>query len=569
MVERRPRSRLRRYQLFTVDLIKRIWSDDPATRIPGVLLAYDMGSGKTGATLTALLDLFHERRIRKALVVAPLLVAQTTWPDEIEEWEHTSELSWTLLRAEDDDPDILEVGDAAYAMALERCTTEFEAIRQENLDLGLNKGVARRQAQKVYGAPSVKADEVRKEAVAAAKLAKKHRLAGEPTQLHVINKEGLPWLFEHFGEANWPYDVIVVDEASMLKSGRKRIKNARREKGQPEPLSRFGILSRVRKHVAGVIELTGTPAPKGLHNLWGLIYLIDLGERLGRKITHFEKRWFSKDAYSFKITPFPHAHDEIMRLVKDVMFSLDPKDLDELPQFVINPIRVRLPPEVLAEYRAFKKTMVSEALDVEAVNRGVLHNKLLQFANGSMYQEDGNDIPIHDIKLEALQQVVDETDGAPLLVAYTYQFDLDRILKRFPKAVVLNETNPRETVRKWNAGQIQMLLAHRASAGHGLNLQYGSNHMVEYGLTSDLELYLQFLKRLLRPGQQFTVFNHVIMAEGTIDEDVFPIYLDPKDATQRRIMEAVRVDLLAYDAPVAHRDYEGVMGQLLVAALAA
>jgi len=233
------------------------------------------------------------------------------------------------------------------------------------------------------------------------------------------------------------------------------------------------------------------------------------------------------------------AFHEIMDRVKDIMFSLDPEDMAPLPELVVDPIKVRLPTKVLEEYCRFERQMVSEEYDVEAVNGGVLHGKLLQYANGSMYQEDGNDVHVHDEKLDALKDLVERMNGAPLLVAYTYQFDVQRICQAFPQAVVLTPENAVETKRLWNDDKIALLLAHRASAGHGLNLQKGTGHMCEYGLTSDAELYLQFLKRIRRPGRKTTVFNHVIIAEGTIDEDVFPMYLDPKIAVQDRILEAV------------------------------
>lgn len=189
-------------------------------------------------------------------------------------------------------------------------------------------------------------------------------------------------------------------------------------------------------------------------------------------------------------------------------------------------------------------TLVSEEYDVEAANAAVLSNKLLQFANGSMYQEDGNDIWVHDKKLEALVEIHDEAAGTPLLVAYSFRFDLERIKKKFPKAVVLNEVpDVRQTVKDWNAGKIDMLLAHPASAGHGINAQYGSNLAVWYGLTPDLELYQQFNKRLVRPGQvESHVFLHHIIAEGTHDENILPLLAD-KEMTQDKVLAAVRVDL--------------------------
>ncbi len=470
-VGRLGRADLRNYQDVTVDLIKTIWQPGGP---PGLILAYDMGSGKTVSTLTALRDLLDEGVIKRPLVIAPLLVAETVWPDEIEEWDHLAHTTYSVITG---DP--------------------------------------------------------------------KRRLAAmeSKAEIHIINKENVPWAWEASGRgARWPYDVIVIDEASMLKNGKKRTKLKK--------LTRFGALAQARKHTTGVIELTGTPAPNGLQNLWGLSYIVDGGERLGRDKggpEGFLSRWFDVNQYTFETKAKPHAEREIMARLQDIMFSLDPRDYAELPPFMPNPIKVKLPPKVMDEYRRFKRTLVSEMYDVEAVNAGVLTNKLLQFANGSMYQEDGNDIFVHDLKLDALENLHDEANGTPLLVAYSFRFDLARIKKRFPKAVVLNESKDvRRTKNMWNAGEIDMLLAHPLSAGHGLNIQKGSNTSVWYGLTADLELFQQFNKRLWRSGQTADiVWNHRIIAEGTHDEAILPI-LDAKDAVQSRVIEATRIDLSTY-----------------------
>lgn len=459
-----PRSKLRRYQTVTVDLIKRVWAGE----IPGIILAYDMGSGKTASTLTALVDLLDSRKVRCPLIVAPLLVAQTTWPDEIEKWQHTEHLTYSVITG-----------------------TEKERIAA-----------------------------VRKRA-----------------DVYIVNKENVPWLWTHLGRGlNWPYDAVVVDEASMFKNGKKRTKLKK--------LTRFGTIAAARKFLSGVIELTGTPSPNGLQNLWGLAYIADQGERLGRAKTHFMRRWFNENRYDHSVEPLPYAEGEITERLRDIMFSLDPKDYAELPETVIVPKRIEFPTKIMAEYKRFKKTLVSEIYDVEAVNNAVLSNKLLQFANGSMYQEDGADVWVHDLKLDALSEIHEEASGTPLLVAYSFKFDLARIRKRFPKAVVLNEvTDVRATVKRWNAGEIDVLLAHPASAGHGINPQYGSNVAVWYGLTPDLELYQQFNKRLARPGQAAkSVFLHHIIAKGTHDERALAL-LASKEVTQDAVLAAVRIEL--------------------------
>lgn len=471
------RINLRRYQHVTVDLIKSIFKPDGP---PGLILALDMGAGKTISTLTALRDLLDAGTIKKVLIVAPLLVAETTWPDEIEDWSHTIDTTYSVITG---DP--------------KRRAAAFD----------------------------------------------------EDTEIHIINKENLPWLWEHTGRGKkWPYDVIVIDEASMLKNGKKRTKLRR--------LTRFGALAVARKLVKGVILLTGTPAPNGIQNLWGLAYIVDLGDRLGRDKQSFNDRWMNSkrqrigpdpDDFYIEYEPKEGAPAQIMSRLSDVMFSLDPDDYAELPEFMPNPVMIDLPPKVMAEYKRFKRTLVSELYDVEAVNSAVLTNKLLQFANGSMYQENGDDIWIHDCKLDALENLHDEANGTPLLVAYSFRFDLARIRKRFPKAVVLNESKDvRRTKAMWNDGEIDILLAHPLSAGHGLNIQKGSNVSVWYGLNADLELFQQFNKRLWRSGQtRDIVWNHRIIAKGTHDENILPI-LDDKDAVQSAVLEATRIDLSTF-----------------------
>lgn len=510
----KPESDLRRAQKWAVNTLQLPWHDDPDRRIPGVILAWDMGAGKTVACLTAIAQLLEDRIIRKVLIVAPLLVAETTWPDEIEEWEHTAHLTHTVLRADDDSDTIralLEMNKlAAKAQGLTGKAADQEAERRTTLD----------------------------------KQRLRKHLAETNTEIHIINKEGLEWLWKHFDDGEtWPYDLIVIDEASMLKRGKKRVRKSKKEDAKGKaPLSRFGMLAMARGKVHSVWELTGTPTPKSLLDLWGLAYVVDHGERLGAGRTKFERTYFRPPwRGSWALEPTPDAEPAIMAALKDIMFSLDPEDYPELPPvFPVNRV-ITLPPDILAKYQKFEREQVSVEWNVEAVNAGVLHNKLLQYANGSMYDVDGVDVPIHDCKLDALSDLVEELNGEPTFVAYTYQFDIGRIRKRFPKAVVLNEENPREVKRAWNAGKIEMLVAHPASAGHGLNFQYGGCQAVWYGLTSDLELYLQFNKRLHRPGQLKPVFLHHLIARGTLDEKIIPIYLNPRDRNQKRILDTVKV----------------------------
>ena len=464
------RHSLRLYQRVSVKLMKDTLQRDKPS---GLILALEPGAGKTVSFLTAARDLLDEGLIRKVLIIAPLLVANTVWAEEIETWLHLKRTTYSI------------------------CTgTEKQRIAALETD----------------------------------------------AEVYIINKDVLPWLWDYLGRGDrWDFDFVGIDEASMLKNGKKRTKLKK--------LTRFGVLAAARKHIKGVVELTGTPSPNGLVNLWGLAYIADQGARLGRTKSSFMERWFDFNKYTYEVKAKPYAEEQILSALGDIMFSLDPKDYAELPPMVENVIRVPLPPKVMDEYRRFKRTLVSEQYDVEAVNAAVLTNKLCQFANSSMFNEDGEEVWIHDCKLDALKNLHAEVGGTPLLVAYSFTFDKRRIQKEFPKAVVLNEVpDVMQTVRDWNAGKIDMLLAHRASAGHGLNLQKGSSIFVSYGLTADLELWQQFNKRLHRPGQKADrVWHHIIVAKDTHDEDILPVLQDKK-AVQDRVFEATRLILSDFDA---------------------
>lgn len=551
------RSDLRNYQNAIIDKIHQCVDPDPKTRLPGLVIALEPGAGKTGAVLTALKDQLEAGDIRKVLIVSTVLVAQTTWPDEFDEWSHLTGTPFTLIRVEDDNQELVAATKAAYARAKRVLQRRFD---QQVERLGGGRAAKARvkaqwDARQYATFTLVEKSRNRKPNATPATMAKVfsnrvrertkermlQRLALTDTPFHIINKEALRWLWKGFrGKERWPYDVLVADDLRESRTGKRRTKTA--DENNEVKLSRWGVLAKSRSAMKYTLQLTGTPTPKGLENMWGLLYPIDLGRRLGPNKTQFIRRWFNDDWENHKTEPRTYAHREIMDRVKDVMFALSEKDAPDLPPYVLDPIKVQLPDETLREYRRFERTLMSEEFDVRAVNNGVLHGKLLQFANGSMYREDGEDVPIHDLKIEALKDLADRLDGEPLLVAYTYEFDKARICKALPQTVVLRPENAVETKRRWNAGEIQILLAHRASAGHGLNLQKGGHHMCEYGLTSDAELYYQFLKRLHRKGQKHTVFNHVIIAKGTIDEDIYPDYLDPKMATQKAILDEVRLE---------------------------
>ncbi len=372
-------------------------------------------------------------------------------------------------------------------------------------------------------------------------------------QVTIINRENLPWLQKTLGVRGWVFDCLVYDEASRLKSGRKRSKPKARADGTmpPKKLTEFGILRRMRFTFKRVIELSGTPSPNGLIDLWGPIFMIDLGERLGTSMTAYKKRWFrepNRFSQSTKVEPFDHSEREIMSKIDDIFFSLKEEDYITLPPMIPVDHKVKLTEAERKRYKAFEAEMAIDVAQhghepefIEAVNQGVLTGKLLQFANGSLYREDKSSVRIHDHKLDVLESIMEEAMGQPVLVAYSFQFDKDAIKKRFPYVRIYGES--KSDMRDWNAGKIRMLLTHPASAGHGLNFQKGSSIAVWYGLTWSLELYRQFIKRLHRSGQKASkVFLHRIITEGTMDETVLTALL-ARGATQDSITDAVRVRL--------------------------
>lgn len=448
-------------------------------REPAKLIVAPMGRGKTAASLTAARSLHDTFDVRRTLIIGPKLVAEQTWPDEINAWEHTRLLSSAVCSG----------GKAE----------RIDAVRQDR-------------------------------------------------DLTIVTRDHLKWLWEfHDRGDTWPYDMVIVDESSMFKAGKIRTDVAKwtRKNGtigvsQGGNRTRFGVLSNVRYKINRLYELTGTPSPNGLEDLWGQIYLLDGGRRLGHTIGNFRKRWFDKKHTGYGWEPRDYAEREIMGRISDIMVSLPPIE-GLIPEPVMVPVWVDLPAPALREYRQFERTLVSEIHDVEAVNRGVLTNKLLQFANGSMYREDRSIAPVHDVKLDALDELIEQAGGDSVLIFYSYQFDRDAILKRHPDAVVLNETP--NAISLWNQGKIRKLLAHPASCAHGLNLQFGGHIAIWYGLTWSLELYQQANARLARPGQTEQVAIYKIMARNTADENV-NVTLDRKGATQDLITESVRVRLL-------------------------
>lgn len=360
--------------------------------------------------------------------------------------------------------------------------------------------------------------------------------------VHIISRDNIAWLCSLYA-AKLPYDMLVIDELSSFKAHQTQ---------------RFKSLRLARPWFKRVVGLTGTPAPNGLINLWSQMYLIDRGERLEKTITAYRSRYFRPGAsngyvvYSYKL--LSDSERLIQERIKDICISMRAEDYLEMPERIDNFVRVTMPDKLMDAYKKFEKenviTLANEIEEgtttVNAVNAAALSNKLLQFANGAMYDENKNVVPIHDLKLEALKEIIEATDGKPVLVAWTYQFDRDRI-KNYFRSMAPRELKTAEDINDWNAGKVRLMLAHPASAGHGINLQAGGNIIVWYGLTWSLELYQQFNARLYRQGQKQRTIIHHIVNTGTHDEDVVRA-LKSKDKTQNNLMNSIKAKLELYRA---------------------
>lgn len=343
--------------------------------------------------------------------------------------------------------------------------------------------------------------------------------------IYVINRENVPWLVKQYGK-KWPFDCVVIDEASSFKNASSQ---------------RFKALRKTLPETEYMILLTGTPSPNGLLDLWSQMYLIDYGNTLGRTMTAYKQRFFEQDFMGYRFTPRAGSAEKIHDLLKPHVLSMSAKDYLELPDRIDLVERVTLPPTAMAEYLRFEKTLLAELPDgeeIEAVSAAVLANKLLQFSNGAIYTDDiGNWSELHSAKLDALAEIIEQNENENVLLAYNYKTDLERLQKRFPQSRVLDK-NP-DTVREWNSGEIPLLLAHPASAGHGLNLQRGGSLIVWFGLNWSLELYQQFNARLHRQGQSKPVRVVHLIADGCIDERVMQV-LGSKDAQQSALLKALK-----------------------------
>lgn len=441
----------------------------------------DMGLGKTVSTLTAVNYLMNDYcEISSVLVIAPKRVAESVWQEEAEKWGHLQHLRFS----------------------------------------------------KIIGSAKQRASAIKTNA-----------------DVYIISRDNVAWLCALYGGGKLPFDMVVIDELSSFKSHKSE---------------RFKALKGARPYLKRLVGLTGTPAPNGLIDLWPQIYLMDRGDRLEKTISRYRERYFrpcktnGPVVYSYSL--LNDSEQLIHERIKDICISMKAEDYLSMPHRTDNYITLKMPADIKKQYEDFERhkvldliapeqvedtdKWVDKPIEISVVNAAALSNKLLQFANGAVYNEDRDVFPIHDIKLSALEEIIEDSNGQPVLVAWTYQFDRDRI-KNYLKKYTPRELKTNKDIKDWNEGKIQVLLAHPASAGHGLNLQAGGSIIVWYGQTWSLELYQQFNARLYRQGQQnHVIINHLIL-EGTHDEDVMRA-LKAKDKKQNALMDSIKAKIDKY-----------------------
>ena len=352
--------------------------------------------------------------------------------------------------------------------------------------------------------------------------------------IYAVSRDNIVWLVLEHGGIKLPYDMVVIDELSSFKNHASK---------------RFRAMRKVRKFIPRVVGLTGTPAPNGLIDLFAQMYLIDQGQRLGKSITAYRDRFFRPDkrngdiVYSYALKrPQEETEKQISDLISDITISMTAEDYLKMPDKIMLYDYVDLAPKVLAMYRDFEKEQILELINsdepISAASAAALSNKLQQFANGAIYDAEQNVKDLHDEKLDKLEEIVEAANGEPVLIAYSYKHDLERIMQKLKAYKPVKLEKP-EHIADWNAGKIPVLVTHPASAGHGLNLQKGGHNIVWFGNTWSLELYQQFNSRLYRQGQGKPVTIHHIVTRGTIDEKIIKS-LDGKRETQDGLMESIK-----------------------------
>lgn len=491
---------------------ERFWEQNPKC-----LLLLDMGLGKTVVGLTRLQKLLDQCSVGRVLIVAPKRVANKTWPDEIGKWTHTEFMTCRILTSSD--------------------VPEFEFRDYDKLKLlwWAAKDVPR--AQRALLPFVIEANRVLQIKV----LAKLGRIQGAFNELtkdqHFINtisRDNFARLVRLLGPANWPYDTIIVDECDSFANAQS---------------GRFKALRSVLHKIDRIVGMTGTPTGnRGMQDLFSQVYMVDGGSNLGRSFNMFRKEYFNQSHSGFGWELKENSKTRIMGKISGVAMSMLSEDYLNLPPVTINDIVVALPDDAKSAYTEFEKEYLYawDEGELNAASAGVLVNKLLQFSNGAVYfdpDEFSNKKEykvFHDEKIEALRSVLSEANGEPVLIAYNYKHDRERILKAFPDVVDFNSAP--DIQDRWNAGELSVVLTHPASTGHGLNLQDGGHIIVWFGLSWDLRLWQQFNKRLHRQGQKNPVIIHRILCEDSADGRVVKT-LENTGYTQRELMEGLRDDI--------------------------
>ena len=368
--------------------------------------------------------------------------------------------------------------------------------------------------------------------------AKRIRALNTPADIYIINRENVCWLVDYYRN-DWPFDMVVIDESSSFKS---------------HTAKRFKALASISSRITRLVELTGTPSPNGLDDLWSQVFLLDGGERLGKRYMQFRERYFDPgrrgaDGMVYDYKAKPGSEQSILERISDICISMKAEDYLQLPDIIYHTVPVVLDPKALKAYQEMERKMVLELPEdeeeISVTSAAALSNKLLQLANGALYDDGHRVHEIHDCKLEAFTELIESLQGKPALVFYNFQHDKTRILKALEKTKLrIRELKKPQDEDDWNAGKIDILLAHPASAAYGLNLQQGGNHVIWFGLTWNYELYTQANKRLHRQGQTEKVIIHHLVSTGTRDEDVMQA-LEKKDDVQNWVMESLKARIKA------------------------
>lgn len=355
--------------------------------------------------------------------------------------------------------------------------------------------------------------------------------------IYLISRDNIAWLCGLYGGSMLPFCMLVIDELSSFKN--------------PKSV-RFKALRGVQPSFKRVVGLTGTPAPNGLMDLWSQMYLLDRGERLGKYISSYRENYFKPGnrnghiVYNYKLAP--EGEKRIHAKIADICISMKAEDYLDLPGRINNIIEIRFPPELQKQYDDFEREQVLQLFagdtEISAVNAAALSNKLLQFANGAIYDEEKNWHVVHDLKIEAIKEIIEDANGNPVLIAWTYRHDMER-LKLALKSYAPRELKVDQNIKDWNEGKIQVMLMHPASGGHGLNLQAGGNIIIWFGQTWSLELEQQFNARLARQGQKKVVIINKLAAVSTIDMDVIAAQ-EAKSISQEGLMAAVKSKIEKY-----------------------